>query len=191
MSNASRAYHPSITATLSLAALLILLMTGCEEPRATSPQLPPAATVQSEPETTPESVTEAPATSGEITGKVIHILDDDTIYILTAEKTTIRIRMNGIDGPEKRQTFGNTANEFLSESIGGFDVRVVTHGKDRYGRVIGDVYSLEDADRLPRLTSENVSMVVNGLAWHYVKYAPDNKELAGAEKWAREQRLRL
>ena len=91
-----------------------------------APQLPPAATVEgettdiaSEPETTPESVTEAPATSDEITGKVVHILDGDTIDILTADKTTIRIRLHGIDAPEKGQPFGNTAKEFLSDNIGG------------------------------------------------------------------------
>ncbi len=69
-------------------------------------------------------------------------------------------------------------------------MRVVTHGKDRYGRIIGDVYCL-DCTSMATVSTANVSMVTNGLAWHYVKYAPDDKELAGAEKWAREQRLRL
>ncbi len=74
------AYHPAMNATLELTAILMLLMAGCDEPRATTPQMPPAATVEvettdlaSEPQTTPESVTEAPAKPGEITGKVICI----------------------------------------------------------------------------------------------------------------------
>ncbi len=57
-------------------------------------------------------------------------------------------------------------------------MRVVTHGRDRYGRVIADVYCVDCYSRPPASTM-NVSMVTNGLAWHYVKYAPDDKELAG------------
>ncbi len=178
--------------------ILILFLAGCEPPPATSPQTLPEATVQTqasvqpvEPATPPDVMTDAAQQADEITGKVVHIVDGDTIDILTADKTKIRIRLNGIDAPETGQPFGKNAKEFLSESIGGFDVRVVTHGKDRYGRVIGDVYSLEDTDRLPRQSTVNATMVVNGLAWHYVKYAPDRKDLADAEKWARETRLRL
>lgn len=128
--------------------------------------------------------------AAEITGKVIHVLDGDTIDILSADKTTIRIGLNGIDAPEKGQPFGNAAKQFLNDSIGGKIVRVVTLGNDRYGRIIGDAYCLDCTSMAP-VSTENVSMVMNGLAWHYVKYAPDDQELAGAEKWAREQRLRL
>jgi micrococcal nuclease len=121
---------------------------------------------------------------------VIHILDSDTIDILTADKATVRVRMHGIDAPERGQPFGERAKEFLSDDIGGKIVRVVTHGKDRYGRTIGYVYCM-DCFSMASVSTVNVGMVTNGLAWHFVKYAPDDKELAGAEKWAREQRLRL
>lgn len=148
-----------MNATFHLTAILMLLFAGCDEPLATTPQLLPAATVAAEttdtspePETTPESFTAAPTTSDEITGKVIHILDGDTIDILTADKTTIRIRFNGIDAPEKGQPFGNTAKEFLSDNIGGKIVQVVTHGTDRYGRIIGDVYCLDCTSRAPSST---------------------------------------
>lgn len=197
LNDASTAYHPRMNATLELTAILMLLIAGCDEPLATTPLLPPAVKLEGETidpspeqETPLESDTEASAKSGEITGKVIHILDGDTIDILTSDKATIRIRFNGIDAPEKGQPFGNTAKVFLSDNIGGKIVRVVTHGKDRYGRIIGDVYCLDCTSRAP-VSTVNVSVVTNGLAWHYVKYAPEDKELAGAERWAREKRLRL
>ncbi len=104
----------------------MLLFAGCDEALATTPQLPPAATVEAETtktasdqEATPESATETSVESGEITVKLIHILDGDTIDILTGDKTTIRIGLNGIDAPEKGQPFGDTAKEFLSDNIGG------------------------------------------------------------------------
>lgn len=54
--------------------------------------------------------------------------------------TTYRIKLNGIDAPEKGQLFGDTAKVFMGDNIGDKIERVVTHGKDRYGRVVGDVY---------------------------------------------------
>ena len=66
----------------------------------------------------------------------------------------------------------------LAALILGNVVKVVSHGDDRYGRTIGDTY-LDD-------TLINLSLVKAGLAWHYVKYAPDNTALAEAEQQARE-----
>lgn len=194
----SAAYDHYMTTVQRLIAILILFFTGCEQPSTTPLQKSPEAAVVAsivnpteEPSSEPASATGPIDATNEITGRVVGIIDGDTIDILSDDKTTIRIRLNGIDAPEKGQPFGATAKEFLSESIGGLDVRVVTHGKDRYGRVIGDVYSSDDADSLPHLSTVNATMVVNGLAWHYVKYAPDRNDLADAEKWAREKRLRL
>jgi endonuclease YncB( thermonuclease family) len=97
---------------------------------------------------------------------------------LTDDKQTIRIRLNGIDAPERGQPFGNNAKRFVSESVGGQTVRIVTHGEDRYERVIGDIY--RDDELI------NLALVKAGLAWHYVKYAPDNTALRDAEQQARE-----
>ena len=114
--------------------------------------------------------------SHKVVGKVVGVIDGDTIDVLTDDKKTIRIRLNGIDAPERGQPFGNNAKQFVSESVGGQTVRIVTHGEDRYGRIIGDIY--RDS------TLINLSLVKAGLAWHYVKYAPDNSPLREAEQSA-------
>jgi micrococcal nuclease len=133
--------------------------------------------------TSPEPSTEAeqqPANEipAEFTAKVIKVIDGDTIDVLTDDTVTIRIRLNGIDCPERGQPFGNNARETVSASIGGQMVRIVTHGDDRYGRIIGDIY--HDG------TLINLTLVKAGMAWHYVKYAPDNTAFAEAEQQARE-----
>lgn len=116
----------------------------------------------------------------------------DTITILTAEKKQVQIRFNGIDAPERGQPFGTKSKEILSHLIGELTVRVETHGEDRYGRTIGDVFV-----RTPNSAASdpdaklNFMMVANEYAWHYVRYAPDNEELADAEKHARELKLGL
>jgi micrococcal nuclease len=47
-----------------------------------------------------------------------------------------RIRLNGVDRPEKGQVFGKKAKQFTSEMVFGEDVTVQSHRLDRYGRTI-------------------------------------------------------
>lgn len=175
-----------MTATQRVITILLLLLAGCEQPSAAVPQTPLAATVQTQPSvepisppTPPDATSKTAEEANEITGKVIHIADGDTIDILTTDKTTIRIRLNGIDAPEEGQPFGKNAKLFLSEFIGGQIVRVVTHGEDRYGSTIGDVDLKDDGgpNALPRATLPdwgiNRELVQQGLAWHYKKYSSD------------------
>ncbi|HQZ64328.1 MAG TPA: thermonuclease family protein [Planctomycetaceae bacterium] len=122
----------------------------------------------------------------ELTGEVIEIPDSDIIELLTAEKKKYRIRLNGIDAPEKAQPFGSESLKELRHLVGQKSVRVVTLGEDRSGQVIADVYFRpENAAKNDPETLLNVAMVRDGFAWHYVRFAPDNKELAAAEQSAR------
>lgn len=128
----------------------------------------------------------------EITGEVVSVTEGDIITIVTADKKKVDIRFNGIDAPELGQTFGTNSKQFVSSLIGKTTVRVVTHGEDRYGRTIGDVYARpKKRDGSNPEVNFNWMMVANGRAWHYVRFAPDNKKLADAEKHAREKKLGL
>ena len=64
-------------------------------------------------------VVEPPAvtTAGEFPGKVIKVIDGDTIDVLTDDNETIRIRLYGIDCPERGQPFGNNATQALKFSV--------------------------------------------------------------------------
>lgn len=166
--------------------LILIVFAGCDNQPAIAPHSSPDAieekqtTIQpTEPEATPEATPEA----DDLTGKVVGIVDGDTIDVLTADMTTTRIRLNGIDAPEAGQPFGKNAKQYLSETIGGKSARIVTHDKDRYGRTIGDVYH--------ESTLINLELVRAGLAWHYVQYAPDDATLAAAEVEAREAKRGL
>lgn len=112
----------------------------------------------------------------EFKGEVTAIIDGDTIEVLRDGKA-VRIRLNGIDSPEKSQPFGMKAKQFMSDLI--YEKKVVIKEKeiDRYGRLIADVY-LQDG------TWVNKSLVENGLAWHY-KYYSSDAELALAENLAK------
>ncbi len=117
----------------------------------------------------------------EIRGQVVSIQDGDTITVL-AGKTSYRIRLDGIDCPEKNQAFGNVARQFTSELAFGKQVKVTYEDKDRYGRYLGTV-------RLPDGRNLNRELLKAGLAWQYKD--DESPVLATLEFQARQARKGL
>ena len=105
--------------------------------------------------------------------KVIHVADGDTITVLNDTNEEIKIRLNGIDCPEKAQDYGKKAQEFAHGLVYGHMVTIIDHGQDRYKRTIGDVI-MEDGLIL------NQEIVKAGFAWWYFKYS-DDRELGQLE----------
>ena len=96
-----------------------------------------------------------------ITGKVVSIADGDTITVLE-NRTQYKIRLYGIDTPEKRQDFGNRAKQFTSDMVFGKQVQVVKKDIDRYRRIVGMVYVGDYC--------LNEALIESGMAWVYRKY---------------------
>lgn len=118
-----------------------------------------------------------------ISGKIIKIVDGDTYDLLTQEKVTYRIRMNGIDAPERGMSFYKVSKNFLGKLIFNKQVKIEQLDKDSYGRLICN--TLLD-DTIP----VEYEMVKNGLAWHFKKYS-DDTILANAETSARSLKIGL
>jgi endonuclease YncB( thermonuclease family) len=117
------------------------------------------------------------ASGEQFTGKVVGISDGDTISVLREGKA-VKVRLYGIDSPEKAQAFGTQARKFTSDLVFQRDVTVVVHTTDRYGRLVGEVL-------LPDGRSLNQELVRAGLAWWYRPYAPNDPTLAQLEAEAR------
>jgi micrococcal nuclease len=116
-------------------------------------------------------------------GKVVGIADGDTISVMHDGKAE-KVRLNGIDAPEKGQPFTNRAKQFVSELAFGREVRVETKGQDRYGRSIGELF-------LPDGRILNHEIVKAGFAWWFRRYAPNDKELERLETEARDAKRGL
>ena len=84
----------------------------------------------------------APAMAADFKAEVIRVLDGDTIEVLH-EKKPERIRLYGIDCPEKGQAFGQKAKQATSSFLCK-RVRIETHGRDKHRRTLGTVF---DGDR--------------------------------------------
>ena len=130
-----------------------------------------------------------PPESGEfIEGAVVGIADGDTVTVLDASNRKYKIRLLGIDAPEKAQPFGKVAKQVLSDRIFEKRVRVQVKAQDRYGRTLGKVL-LDGVDI-------NLEMLKEGLVWHYKHYADsqfpgDAERYAQAETTARSARVGL
>ena len=117
-----------------------------------------------------------------LVGKVVSVHDGDTITVVDGEKRQHKIRLASIDAPELGQPFGRRAKEALGELVAGESVEIRWSHKDRYGRIIGDVY-------LGKLWV-NREIIEAGMAWNYRQFSK-SKELQGAEDQAREKRVGL
>lgn len=131
------------------------------------------------------SCTNTPAddTAEGIRGRVVRITDGDTFTLLTSDKKQVKVRLHGIDCPERSQAFGQVARQKLSDLIFNQQVRVVEKDIDRYQRTVGIVYTSDNR-------CVNEELLRAGLAWHYKEY-DKNPAWAALEAEAREKRIGL
>ena len=123
-----------------------------------------------------------------LTGKVIKIADGDTITILDRDNHQYRIRVAGIDAPERKQPFYEASKQNLAKLAFGRVATVEWRKHDKYRRIVGNV----------RVAGEDVGLaqVRSGLAWWYRDFArdqtPEDRRLyEAAELDARSLRLGL
>ena len=117
-------------------------------------------------------------------GKVVSVADGDTLTVLDDNKTQHKIRLKGIDAPEKAQAFGQKSKQSLNQLAHSKMVTVEFEKKDKYGRTVGKV--------LLNGTDVCLEQIKLGMAWHYKQYQSeqskeDRDTYAQAEQTARTQ----
>lgn len=131
------------------------------------------------------------AAAKELHGMVINVADGDTVTVLDSAHVRHKVRLSGIDAPEKRQAFGTRARQHLAAMVQGKDVIVVWNKHDRYGRIIGKVLTAQCASNAcPDALDTGLAQLRAGLAWHYKLYqrdqeAGDRERYSAAEHAAR------
>lgn len=121
-------------------------------------------------------------------GRVIAVHDGDTVTLLDAAQLQHRVRIAGIDAPERGQPFGTSAREGLASLVHGRRVVARCHKRDRFGRDVCSVFAgTQDV---------GLEQVRTGLAWWYREYAreqrlEDQASYAAAEGEARGARRGL
>ena len=115
---------------------------------------------------------------------VKYISDGDTITV-TNNKTNkkVKVRLFGIDAPEKTQEYGLESKEYLVSLIK--DKVIIIKGKtyDKYGRLLGTIY----IDGI----NVNEMMVQTGNAWWYESFDSKNSKVRDLQIKAKEGKLGL
>ena len=124
----------------------------------------------------------APTDAADITGRVVAVADGDTITVLDSANVQYKIRIAGIDTPEKGQPFGNRSKQHLSDLVFGKEVHVDWYKHDPYGRTVGNVWVIPpdspcQKPGCPQTLDVGLAQITVGLAWHYKLYADEQSEL--------------
>jgi endonuclease YncB( thermonuclease family) len=102
-----------------------------------------------------------PASASAWSGKVIGVIDGDSITVLHGGRGE-QIRLQGIDCPEKNQDFGTKAKYVTSILVSAKVVEVEPVTTDRYGRTVAFVRVGD--------TLVNEELIRQGLAWVFTRY---------------------
>jgi endonuclease YncB( thermonuclease family) len=98
-----------------------------------------------------------------IRGKVIKIADGDTLTIIDSRNQQHRVRLAGIDAPEREQANYDTSRQHLAKLAYGKAVIIEWHKRDRYGRLVGKV----EVERI----DVGLEQLRDGQAWWFREYA--------------------
>lgn len=114
------------------------------------------------------------------------VSDGDTVRI-TNGRNTERIRLCGIDAPEKAQERGQEARDRLVELVRDRQIRPYFVERDKYGRMVAELFAIDETGEV----FVNEAMARAGLAWHYAQYSgncPNRDAIAMASELAIAQR---
>lgn len=111
----------------------------------------------------------AGAACADFTGRVVGVADGDTLTVLVGARQ-VRIRLWGIDAPERAQPWSSRSRDALAARAMHRDARVATRGTDGYGRTLARV-AVDGVDL-------GEAQVRDGMAWVYRRYSKDRAMIA-------------
>ena len=118
----------------------------------------------------------------ELRARVTRLRDGDSFDVRRGNET-VRVRVFGVDSPERGQPWSTKARQFTADLVGNREVLIRVKDRDKYGRVVGIVILADGRSLVEEL-------VRAGLAWHY-KFFSNDPTLARLESEAKAARRGL
>ncbi len=128
-----------------------------------------------------------------VEGRVVGVSVGDTITVLDSDKKQHKVRINGIDAPEKGQAFGDRSRQSLAQMTYGKDARIECHKVDRFGREVCKVWvQPSGCPRCGKTLDVGLAQISVGLAWWFRRYANEQsaEDCGRYESEEEEARLR-
>lgn len=131
---------------------------------------------------------------GAAADEVTDVQDGDSFSVRTEDGRRLRIRVSGIDAPERRQPWSDASRRHLADLLRAGRVRIDPIKQDRFGRTVARVRVTDPDGGGER--DVGLEQIRAGLAWHFARYASDQgaeeaRRYARAEREARAQRVGL
>jgi endonuclease YncB( thermonuclease family) len=126
-------------------------------------------------------------------GVSLDVQDGDSFVAMRDDGTRLRVRINGIDAPERGQPFADRSRQHLRGLLRDTRIRVEAVKLDRFDRVVARVWRLQPAGAPQDV---GLAQIDAGLAWHFTRYRADQTAeqtaaYARAERAARQARVGL
>ena len=120
--------------------------------------------------------------------KVIKVSDGDTISVKKLKNNVldgdlIKVRLYGVDAPEKDQDFGYESKKALMNYVSNKTIEIDIKSKDRYGRSVGILYV--DGRNI------NEELLRDGYVWYYEQYDKNNERSRLLQENAMKNKLGL
>ena len=131
----------------------------------------------------------------DVLGRVVAVTDGDTLNVLDTDNVQHKVRLTGIDAPERGQPYGTKSRDHLASMVAGKEVRVESEKNDLYGRTLGKVWVRpSDCPSCGKTLDANLAQVTAGMAWWYCYYKKEQfpedrgryksaEDEAKAKKW--------
>ena len=148
------------------------------------------------------SIFASSVSAGNLQGKVVKVTDGDTLTLVDINGFSHRVRLAGIDAPEKSQYYGQESTKNLEWLVYNKGVTIEYSRHDRYGRIIGKIMVNQKSDAFCflidciRKVDVGLEQVKVGMAWHYKRYekeqtVEDRNFFSSAERMARKSKIGL
>jgi endonuclease YncB( thermonuclease family) len=119
-----------------------------------------------------------------IEGTALDVQDGDSFLLRADDGRRVRVRVNGIDAPEKHQPWADASRRHLGELLRGRRIRLEPVKQDVFDRTVARVVVV-DGD--PPERDAGLAQLEAGVAWHFKRYRSDQTDDAFA-RYARAER---